>query len=166
MSRPPLFLIGIGQDSHRLITTNDQTEKLFLGGLPFACGLKFEANSDGDIILHALCNAISTALGGGSFSTTADPLCRSGITDSKVYLQPFLQQLQQRSYRLNNLSVSVEGLQPKLEKYNLAIRKSLAHLLDLPVQFIGLAFTTGEQLTACGQGEGMSATVILLLEHH
>ncbi len=165
MSRSPLFLIGIGQDSHRLITAENQ-EKLFLGGLPFACGLKFEANSDGDIVLHALCNAISTALGGGSFSTIADSLCQSGVTDSKAYLQPFLQQLQQRSYRLSNLSISVEGLQPKLEKYNLAIRKSLAHLLNLPVEFIGLAFTTGEQLTACGQGEGMSATVIISLEHY
>ena len=58
---PPLFLIGLGQDSHRLREAK-KDETLHLAGLTFACGLVAEANSDGDVVLHALFNALSTAL--------------------------------------------------------------------------------------------------------
>ena len=163
--KPPLFLTGIGQDSHRLIeATKDQV--LSLAGLNFACGLTFVANSDGDVILHALCNAISTALGGGSLSLIADPLCsKQGIKDSKVYLQHYLQLMQEKGYHLNNLSLSIEALQPKMEKYRLLMQKSLAKLCQLEIEQVGIAFTSGENLTECGQGQGISAFVSVLLEH-
>lgn len=159
-----LYRTGIGQDSHRLEKAK-KNEPLYLAGIPFLCGLKSVANSDGDVILHALCNALSTALGGPSFSVFADEQCQKGIIDSKVYLRHFLEQMRQAKYQLANLSISVEALQPKLEKYNLTLRKSLAQLLGVEVGQIGLAFTSGEGLTACGDGDGISVTVNILLEH-
>lgn len=163
--KPPLFLIGLGQDSHRLAeATTDQV--LNLAGLEFACGLTFVANSDGDVILHALCNAISTALGGGSLSLVADKLLQEkGIKDSKVYLKHYLQLMKGKNYHLSNLSISVEALQPKLEKYRSLMQKSLAKLCQLEIEQIGIAFTSGEGLTEAGKGQGINATVSLLLEH-
>lgn len=159
-----LFRIGIGQDSHRLAKAK-KDEALYLAGTPFLCGLKSMAHSDGDVILHALCNALSTALGGPSFSVLADQEYKKGVTNSKAYLKHFLAIMQEKNYQFANLSISVEALQPKLEKYNLLMRKTLAKLLNIEVEQIGLAFTSGEELTACGSGEGVSATVVILLEH-
>ncbi|MDO5561914.1 MAG: 2-C-methyl-D-erythritol 2,4-cyclodiphosphate synthase [bacterium] len=159
-----LFRIGIGQDSHRLEKAK-KDEALYLAGMPFLCNLKSVAHSDGDVILHALCNALSTALGGPSFSVFADQEYKKGLTDSKIYLQHFLEEMHKNNYQIANLSISVEALQPKLEAYNLIMKKTLAKILNIEVKQIGLAFTSGEGLTSCGSGEGISAIVTVLLEH-
>ncbi len=160
----PMWRVGIGQDSHRLIEA-ETTEKLYLAGLPFECGLTFAANSDGDVILHALCNALSTAIGGGSLSQVADELCAQGITDSREYVKVFWQNMTTANYQIANVSISIEALQPKLEKYRELMQKSLAKILQIETSQIGIAFTTGEGLSECGQGKGISATVTILLQH-
>ena len=162
------FRIGLGQDHHRLLA-----QKLNTSGCPLTLGgyvipdqeLSLEANSDGDVILHALCNTLSSALGGGSLSTISDPLCQQGITDSRQYLEYFLKLVEQANYQISNLSVSLEALQPKLETHRQKITESLARILGLEVNQIGLTFTSGEGLTACGRGEGIAAQVIILLQH-
>ncbi|MBQ6449740.1 2-C-methyl-D-erythritol 2,4-cyclodiphosphate synthase [bacterium] len=159
----PQFLIGIGQDSHRLVAA-DQGEVLTLAGVPFDCGLKLEANSDGDVIIHALYNAISTSLGGGSLGVVADKMCADGIVDSKKYLQAVLDLMSKRHYRLNNVSISVEALQPRLEKYFPYMKSSLAKICHLSPTQVGLSVTSGEGLTRFGKGEGMSVFVSVLLE--
>lgn len=162
---PPAFLVGLGQDSHQLLPAK-KNQTLSLAGLQFACGLTFAANSDGDVILHALCNALSTAVGGGSFSTVADHLCLAEkITDSKKYLEVFLRLITEKGYLINNISVSLEALQPKLEKYRPQLQRSLANLCHLPSAQVGLAFTTGEELTDCGRGQGINCLVIISLVH-
>ncbi len=163
--RSSLFRFGIGQDSHQL-TPAKKDQTLTLAGLSFACGLTAIANSDGDVIIHALCNALSTAIGGGSFSLIADKLClEKKITDSSFYLKEFLRLITEKGYFISNISISVEALQPKLEKHSPDLCRSLAKLCQIQPDQIGLAFTTGEGLTACGQGQGISALVSVLIEH-
>ncbi len=159
-----MYLIGLGQDSHRLKKSH-KGQTLALAGLSFDCGLTFVANSDGDVILHSLCNALSTALGGGSFSQLADPLCAQGIVNSKIYLEKFLKKMTESSYQIQNLSLSLEGSKPKLEKYNQALKNSLANLCQIDPSRVGLAFTSGEGLNAYGLGEGIACTTIVLLKH-
>ncbi len=162
--KKPLFRTGLGQDSHQLIQAQ-KNQTLTLAGVNFACGLTFAANSDGDVILHALCNALSTAVGGGSFSTVADQLYQEkNITDSSIYLSHFLNLIAQKGYHLVNLSVSIEAYQPKLEKHRPALVASLAKLTQLPSDCLGLSFTSGEGLTEFGRGQGISAFVSVLLE--
>ena len=161
---PPLFLIGLGQDSHRLREAK-KDETLHLAGLTFACGLVAEANSDGDVVLHALFNALSTALGGGSIGPVADPLCQQGITDSRAYLKPLIEKMRACGYTISNVSVSIEAAQPKLEPYGAAMRQSLAKILELEPHCVGIAMTSGEDLTACGRGEGIAALANVLLIH-
>jgi len=163
MKKFPQFLTGIGQDSHRLRAAK-KGEVLTLAGVPFDCGLALQANSDGDVILHALFNAVSTALGGGSISTVADKMCAAGITDSRAYLQVILEKMSARGYMLANISISIEAGQPRLEKYFAYMKKSLADLCGLDTDQVGLSATSGEGLTRVSDGDGISVIANVLLE--
>jgi len=155
------FRIGFGQDSHRF--SKNKTKKLVLGGyiLPNKIGL--EANSDGDIILHALFNAISSAIGERSLGFYADEMCRKGITDSKEYLRVILNKLKEKNMELNNISIMIEAGKPKLEKYTDKIKNSLSKILKLEKERIGIAYTSGEKLTAFGRGDGIQGFVVVSL---
>ena len=76
--------VGIGQDSHRIAK---KKKPLVLGGVIVAQSGGFESNSDGDVIIHSLCNALSSAIGGDSISTWSDAMCDAGIADSKKYIE-------------------------------------------------------------------------------
>lgn len=162
----PLFRIGLGQDSHRLLESTRKQDQLTLAGLQFDCGFTFAADSDGDVIIHALCNALASAIGGGSLGTVATKLCEQGIRDSSEYLKIFLQQVATANYQLSNVSVSVEALQPKLEKYRPLLQKNLARLCALEPNQVGITFTTGDNLTQAGQGQGIAVLVTVLLYAH
>lgn len=157
-----MFRVGLGIDSHRL-TTKKSGRHLKLGGMAIG-RVKVAARSDGDVILHALCNALSQALGGSSFSKVADALWCQGISDSGSYVKVFSGEMVKAGYKLGNLGVVLEAGKPKLEMFNYAIRKQLANLLKVKEHQIGLTITSGEKLTAFGQGKGIQATVIVLLE--
>lgn len=154
---------GIGQDSHRFVRENEAPGKvLMLGGVPIPGTKALAGNSDADIILHALCNAISSVTGIKILGGLADTLCRQGITDSSVYFAEALKTLEPennpggRRFRLSSMAVSVEAKTPKLAPYVEDIRRNLAALSGLEVHDIGLTATTGEGLTAVGSGEGMA----------
>ena len=157
-----MFRVGLGIDSHRL-TIKKSDRYLKLGGIVIG-RVKVAARSDGDVILHALCNALSQALGGGSFSKVADALWCRGISDSQSYVKVFSGQMREAGYKLSNVGVVLEAGKPKLEMFNYAIRQHLANLLGLKEDQVGLTITSGEKLTPFGQGKGVQATVIVLLE--
>ncbi|MBI4232056.1 2-C-methyl-D-erythritol 4-phosphate cytidylyltransferase, partial [Candidatus Peregrinibacteria bacterium] len=97
---PEDFRIGIGQDSHMF----DEKEKgLTLGGILLNEERKLQANSDGDVILHAIFNAISQALGDHSLGFYADEMCEKGVKDSKKYLDPLLKKMKAAKFKLNSL---------------------------------------------------------------
>jgi 2-C-methyl-D-erythritol 2,4-cyclodiphosphate synthase len=150
---------AIGQDSHRF--ENDGSGKsLVLGGvtIPGCVGLK--GNSDADVVLHALTNAVSGMSGVNILGARSDELCvNQGITDSKVYLKEALATLGR--LRLTHVSVSVEGSRPKLARHIPPIKDSIAALCGLASSDVGFTATTGEDLTAFGRGEGLAATVIV-----
>ena len=85
------FRIGFGQDSHRF--SLDKGKKLVLGGCIVPNEIGLEANSDGDLILHTLFNAISSAIGGKSLGFYADAMLENGVTDSREYLKVILKKL-------------------------------------------------------------------------
>lgn len=156
------FRIGLGVDHHPLCAAK-KGEKLALGGVLIDCGLVFEANSDGDVVIHALCNAISTALGGSSLSLITDKMCQKGITDSKEYLWHFVSWAAKSNWAINNISISVEAGRPNLQNMAEKIKEVLAEICMIEKDQIGLSFTSGEKLTACGRGEGIYAQTIVSL---
>ena len=75
-----MFRVGIGQDSHRFAKLR---KPLILGGVKISERGGLSGNSDSDVILHSLCNALSSAIGGDSLSTWSDDMCRRGVLDSQ-----------------------------------------------------------------------------------
>jgi 2-C-methyl-D-erythritol 4-phosphate cytidylyltransferase/2-C-methyl-D-erythritol 2,4-cyclodiphosphate synthase len=143
--------IGIGQDSHGF------TEKkpLILGGVKISDKNGFQANSDGDLILHALFNALSTAIGSKSLGFYADEMFRNGITDSKKYLEIILNKVKERNYKIANVAVMLEGKSPKIDEHIDKIKSKLSKLLKIKEENIGIAASSGEELTDFGKGLGM-----------
>ncbi len=164
---PADFLVGMGQDSHEFEKSSaaKPPAPLTLGGVKIKNQPKLKAESDGDVILHALYNAISQALGGGSLGLFATRECRvKGVTDSKKYLRPLLASLARKGYALNNIGIQLECSRPKIDPLASQIKKSLAGLTGLPAHRIGITATTGESLTAFGRGKGIQCFAIASLK--
>jgi 2-C-methyl-D-erythritol 2,4-cyclodiphosphate synthase len=151
---------AIGQDSHRF-EPDGSPKPLILGGvvIPDCPGL--DGNSDADVILHALTNAVSGISGHNVLGKVSDEMCRSGRTDSRAYLEKALETLSAGGFRLTHASISVEAERPRLADYIPAVKKSVASILSLPENSVGLTATTGEGLTAFGRGEGMQALAVV-----
>ncbi|MBI2138743.1 2-C-methyl-D-erythritol 4-phosphate cytidylyltransferase [Candidatus Woesearchaeota archaeon] len=138
--------IGFGQDSHRF---DSNPKKLILGGVEFPDENGLEANSDGDVILHALFNAISTAVGGKSLGFYADPLCKQGIKNSRVFLEVALGMANEKGFAVSNIAVMVEGKKPRLFSYEDRIKANIARLCLLNEEQVGIAATSGEEFALC-----------------
>lgn len=154
--------IGFGMDSHRFVG-EDEEKKLMLGGIEIEDGKGFEANSDGDIILHALFNAISQGLGERSLGHYADDMCEKGIKDSREYLKVILKIMGERGYKIGNIGIMLEGEKPNISDYEEKIKESIALLAGIEKQNIGITATSGEALTAFGRGLGMQCFCVVSL---
>lgn len=155
-----IYVSAIGQDSHRF---TEETKPLMLGGVEISNAPGLEGNSDADVILHAVTNAISGLTGLPVLGKRADECCRAGEKNSAVYLRMALEDLRadRREWTLHHLSLSVEGVRPKLMPWREQICSSIASLTGLNVEHVCLTATTGEALTAFGRGEGLQAICIV-----
>lgn len=145
--------VGIGQDSHRFDFSNSD-KKLKLGGVVFEDCLSLEGNSDADVILHSITNAISGVTCVNILGKISDDMCfKQGITDSKEYLREAIKFLNQS--KIVYVSISIECLVPKISPKIPEIRKSISLLLDIPENCVGITATTGEGLTQFGMGNGI-----------
>lgn len=154
-----VYLSTIGQDSHRFGEPCGNCS-IMLGGVRIPSDRPVIANSDGDVILHAITNAVSGYTGKIVLGGIADKLClEDGIKDSSVFLEKAIEDIS--GAKIIHCSVTLECLVPKIKPHLDVIRSKIAELLDLPVSSVGLTATTGEGLTSFGKGEGIQAFVIL-----
>lgn len=158
------FAVGIGEDSHRFKIQMSKSPKLILGGVKIKALPALEAESDGDVVLHALCNAVSSAIGGGSLGTYATKMCKRGIKDSKKYLVVVLKRAAAKNWRVKQCSISIETAKPKIDPLAPKIKKSLSNLLKISPDKIGITATSGEGLTPFGRGEGIKCQAAVLLQ--
>lgn len=154
--------IGQGIDVHAF----EEGDFVTLAGIqiPHTQGLK--AHSDGDVVLHALCDALLGALAlgdiGQHFPDTDDNFKGA---DSKVLLKHVYQLILDRGYQLNNADITVACERPKLAKHNLEMRQSIADVLDVDVNQISIKATTTERLGFTGRQEGILSTATVLITH-
>lgn len=148
---------AIGQDSHRF---TDEDKPLVLGGVQFENERGLLANSDGDVVLHALTNAISGLTGVNVLGKIADELCNSGITDSAAYLRVALNSLKERNMKLLHISMSIECKTPKITPKIDIMKKQISLLCGIETDSIGITATTGEGLTEFGKGNGIQVFCI------
>lgn len=144
---------GIGQDSHRFHPEGNK-KSCIMGGLVFEGVPGFVANSDGDVIFHAICNAISSITGEIILGKAADELLeKEGITDSAAYLQRALKTL--GSQKITHVALTLEASRPKLLHRIPELRANIAREMGLTLSQVGITATTGEGLTDFGCGEGV-----------
>ncbi len=149
---------AIGHDSHAYY--QHLGKPLILGGINIMNGQPLKSNSDGDVVLHALTNAISGLTGVNILGKIADNMCiKQGIVDSSAYVKEALKHMGKSS--ITHVSFSIECLTPKLEPYIHDIRLNVANLLALDISCIGFTATTGEELTQFGRGKGILCTCIV-----
>ena len=157
-------LVGIGQDSHKFLNEKN-TKDLILGGIKIESEYGLEGNSDADVIIHSLCNAISSAIGGDSLGTWSDDMClNKGIKDSKEYLKVVMERIKKFNFSIGNVSIAVEAKKPfiKIEDIN-KMKEVCAEILEIGTIRIGITFTSGDGLTTFGRGEGIQVFSIVNL---
>lgn len=152
--------VAIGQDSHR-IDYNNKEKKLILGGIEFQEDYSILANSDGDVVLHAITNAISGITCKNILGKISDDMCKKGITNSEEYLKEALKYLKQK---IVHISMSIECIIPKITPKMEEMRKNIARILQIEENCVGITATTGEGLTEFGKGNGISVFVCLTVE--
>lgn len=152
--------IGIGQDSHKF----DRKKPLILGSVKISDKNGFDANSDGDVVLHALFNALSTAIGDRSLGFYADRMYKEGVTDSKKYLEFILNKVKEGNYEISNVAIMLEGKKPRIDEHIDKIKLSLSKILKVKRENIGIAATSGEELTEFGKGKGMQCFAAVTLK--
>ena len=155
---------AIGQDSHRFVEEGTDEKPCVLGGVIFPESRGLLANSDGDVVLHALTNAVSGITCKNILGAPADKLCREGVTDSAAYLRLALDDLAAGGFAPVHVSFTIECLRPKINPRANAMRERIAALLGLTPSDVGITATTGEGLTAFGRGEGISVFCILTVK--
>lgn len=152
--------VAIGQDSHR-IDYNHKDKELILGGIKFKENYSLSANSDGDVVLHAITNAISGITCKNIIGRISDDMCKSGITDSEEYLKEALKYLEEK---IVHLSISIECQTPKISPKVEEMRSNIARILKIKENCIGITATTGEELTEFGKGNGISVFACITVE--
>jgi 2-C-methyl-D-erythritol 2,4-cyclodiphosphate synthase len=153
------FAAGIGQDSHAF-ESRRSAKPLVLAGVTIPGCPGLAGNSDADVILHAITNAVSGITGVNILGPIADRLCLDrDIRDSGAYLEKALKTLGR--WRLAHVSVAIEAKRPRLVRHIDAMRASIARLCSLPLDDVGITATSGEGLTPFGRGLGIQAFAVV-----
>ena len=155
----PIYRTGLGQDSHRFLS-EDSSKPCVLGGVIFEDTLGMSADSDGDVIIHSICNAISSLTHVPILGGIAIDLCKKdGITDSEVYLKEALKTLKKQ--KISHLAISIEGKKPKFQPKIKEIREKLSKIMNIHIDQIGITATSGDGLSDFGCGKGIQCFCIL-----
>src|SRR3990172_4410310 len=127
----PRVRVGIGQDSHRFLPA-DSTKPCVIGGVVFGETPGLAADSDGDVIFHAICNAITSLTGVPILGGIAMDLChKDGITDSSVYLEKALRTLGKQ--KIEHVALALDGKKPHFQVKIETMRKKIAATMKIDI---------------------------------
>jgi 2-C-methyl-D-erythritol 2,4-cyclodiphosphate synthase len=153
--------IGHGYDVHR----TDPTREMFIGGVKIDCGFGLLGHSDADVLLHAIMDALlgAAALGDiGKLFPDKDPAYKDA--DSLVLLRKVNSHLGMAGYRVVNIDATVLAQAPKLAPYIAEMRKNIARALLIDPSLVSVKATTEEGLGFTGEGLGIAAHAVCLIE--
>ena len=153
--------IGQGIDFHRL----EKGLKLWLGGIHIPSSKGCDAHSDGDVLLHAICDALlgAAALGdiGHHFSDT-DSAYKN--IDSKILLKRTLEIIREKGYSVVNIDCTVCLEKPKIAPYIPEMRSVIASILEMKSENVSIKATTTEKMGFVGREEGIAGMASVLIE--
>ncbi|MBS1644407.1 MAG: 2-C-methyl-D-erythritol 2,4-cyclodiphosphate synthase [Bacteroidetes bacterium] len=158
-----MYRIGQGIDFHQLV----EGRKLFLGGVLVPHHKGCLAHSDGDVLLHALCDALLGALGLGDIGLHfPDTSNEFKDADSKLLLKRCYEMVQERGFSLVNADMTLLLQAPKIRPYVAAMQQSISDVLTVEIADISIKATTTEHLSFIGREEGVVATATVLLQRN
>lgn len=153
--------IGNGYDVHALA----EGLPLWLGGILIESPIGCIAHSDGDVPIHALCDALLGALAlgdiGKHFPDTSDDF--KGI-DSKILLGRVMELVKEKGWTVSNVDITIAMQRPKLAPYIIQMRECLASVMNISVGQVSVKATTTEKLGFVGRGEGCEVYAVALLK--
>jgi len=151
--------IGIGYDVHRLV----KGRRLILGGVEVPFGRGLLGHSDGDVLLHAICDALLGAVGKGDIGQHFPDTNPEYKDISSLVLLEKVKGLI-KEYRINNIDSIIVAQEPKLAWYLEKMKENIAKVLKIDKSKINIKATTTEKLGPMGRGEGIAAYAIVSLE--
>jgi len=156
-----MIRVGQGYDVHRF----NEGDHIILGGVKIDYEQGLEAHSDGDVVLHALCDALlgAAALGDiGKHFPDTDPEFKGA--DSRVLLRHVYHIVQDKGYQLVNADMTIIAQAPKMAPHIAAMCRNIAGDLNVDVDCINVKATTTEKLGFEGRKEGIAVQAIVLIE--
>lgn len=154
------YRIGQGYDVHRLT----EGETLWLGGILVPHNKGTVAHSDGDVLIHAICDALLGALKLRDIGTHfPDNSAEFKNIDSKILLKKSCDLVKDKGYEIVNIDSTLIAQQPKLKPFIPEMEQTMAKVLDINVDQVSVKATTTEKLGFEGSEEGMSASAVVLL---
>lgn len=153
--------IGIGYDIHRLV----EERKLFLGGLeiPYVKGLI--GYSDGDVVIHAISDAILGALSLGDIGqhfSNADPQYKD--ISSKEILKKVMEMVRRKSFSINNIDIVIIAEEPKVYPFRDEMIGIISKILEIEKDRMNIKATTNEGVGAIGKGDAIAAYAAVTLK--
>ncbi len=148
---------GLGYDVHRFM----ENKKMFLGGVEINVPYGFEAHSDGDVALHALCDALLGAIGYGDIGELfPDNDEQYKNVDSKELLRKVVLFLYSVGYEICNIDLTIIAQKPKITPYKDKMKKTISSILDIPAYKTNIKATTTEKMGFIGREEGVAAQAV------
>lgn len=155
------IVVGYGFDVHRLV----EGRKLIMAGIEIPYKKGMLGHSDGDVVIHAICDAILGAIGEGEIGIYFPPtdLTIMGIS-SKVIAEKVLEILKNKKGKLNQMDVVIIAEEPKLKPYYDEIKKSLSQIFKIQENKINIKAKTMEGLGDIGRGEGVICHAVVTIK--
>ncbi len=160
-----MMRIGHGFDVHRFAEISDvQTNMITLGGIGIPSERPLLAHSDGDVLLHAVCDALLGAIAAGDIGRHfPDTDERYKDADSSELLRHVYRLVRQKGYELGNLDVTVIAQTPRLSPYIDTMCESIATTLEVATECINVKATTTETLGYIGRREGIAVHSVVIV---
>ena len=153
--------IGIGYDAHRLV----DGRRLFLGGIHIPYGKGLLGHSDGDVLIHAICDAMLGAISEGDIGVHFPDSDESIKNIESVKILAHVSELaKKKGYRVVNIDAVVIAEEPKISPYRLEMKEKLAEVLGIDAALVGIKGKTTEGMGFTGRKEGIAAQAVALLE--
>ena len=154
------FRIGHGFDVHAFT----EGDHIVLAGIRIEHNQGLLAHSDGDVAIHAICDALLGSIAAGDIGShfpDSDPQYKN--IDSRLLLESVYQKVKQEAYRLSNLDITIVAQTPKLSSYIDSMCESLAGILKVQKNHINVKATTTEKLGYTGRKEGIAVHAVVIV---
>lgn len=156
-----MYKIGFAKDIHRLV----KNRKLILGGVLIPFDLGEEAHSDGDVVFHALSEAILGALALGDLGSFYPDNDNKYLNiDSSYFVNDVYSKMDNLGFMVSNIDISISLEKPKLKDYLIKMRQNISQLLNVNFDCVSIKAMSNEKLDAVGKSEAVEAYCIVLLK--